>query len=65
MINLTEKTDLDSTRLLDLDTRLTEATAARQLAELRLTRAGQGDVAILSSPLVQNLKAQMQLKEAQ
>ncbi len=65
LINLTEKTDLDSTRLLDLDKRLTEATAARQLAELRSSRAAQGDVAVLSSPLVQNLKSQMQLKEAQ
>lgn len=65
LINLTEKTDLDSTRLLELDKRLTEATAARQLAELRSSRVGQGDVAILSSPLVQNLKSQLQLKEAQ
>jgi polysaccharide biosynthesis transport protein len=65
LINLTEKTDLDSTRLLELDKRLTEATAARQLAELRLSRVGQGDIAILSSQLVQNLKSQMQLKEAQ
>lgn len=65
LINLTEKTDLDSTRLMELDRRLTEATAARQLAEQRYARVGQGDVAILSSPLVQNLKSQMQLKEAQ
>ncbi|MCC2658650.1 MAG: chain-length determining protein [Panacagrimonas sp.] len=65
LINLTEKTDLDSTRLMELDKRLTEATAARQLAELRYSRVGQGDVAILSSQLVQNLKSQMQLKEAQ
>lgn len=65
LINLTEKTDLDSTRLLELDKRLTEATAARQLAEQRSSRVGQGDVAILSSPLVQNLKSQLQLKEAQ
>lgn len=65
LINLTDKTDLESTRLIELDKRLSEAMAARQLAELRLSRVGQGDVAILSSQLVQNLKSQMQLKEAQ
>lgn len=64
LINLTDKTDLDSVRLMDLDKRLTEATATRQLAELRLSRVEQGDVAILASPLVQNLKNQLQRKEA-
>ncbi|TDU32299.1 uncharacterized protein involved in exopolysaccharide biosynthesis [Panacagrimonas perspica] len=64
LIDLTGKTDQDSTRLTDLDSRATEASAARQQAEMRLARAGQGDSEVLSSPLVQTLKAQLQQKEA-
>lgn len=65
LIDLTEKTDLDSTRLNDLATRLTEATAERQTAEQRLARVSRADQAVLSSPLVQTLKAQLQTNEAQ
>ena len=65
LIDLTAKTDPDSARLSDLDLRATQASAARQQAEQRLARTGQGDAAVLSSPLVQTLKAQLQEKEAQ
>jgi len=64
LIDLTGKSDQDSARLTDLDSRATQASAARQDAELRLARAGQGDAEVLSSPLVQTLKAQLQQKEA-
>jgi polysaccharide biosynthesis transport protein len=65
LIDLTERTDLDAGRLTDLTTRLTEATAARQEAELRLSRVSQADAGVLNSPLVASLKTQLQQKEAQ
>lgn len=65
LIDLGESSDVDSARLLDLDRRMTEATARRQAAELRLRGAGEGDASVLGSQLVQNLKNQLQQKESQ
>lgn len=55
---------VESARLLDLDKRLTEASARRQDAELRLRSIGDGDASILSSSLVQSLKTTLQQKIA-
>ncbi|WP_420468322.1 Wzz/FepE/Etk N-terminal domain-containing protein [Panacagrimonas sp.] len=57
--------DSEGARLADMERRLSEASARRQDAELRLRRVRQGDAAVVSSPLVQSLKAQLQAKEAE
>lgn len=56
--------DLDSARLGDLESRLTQAMQQRQQAELQLVRVRKGDAAVLNSALVQSLKAQLQHREA-
>lgn len=56
--------DTDSTRLVDLESRLTAATADRQQAELHLARIRRGDAVLVVSPLLQSLKGQMQVTEA-
>ncbi len=53
-----------SARLSDLESRLTEASAQRLNAELRLGRIGRGDATVLSSTVVQSLKAKLQASEA-
>lgn len=65
MIDLSGLSVVDSSRLQDLDARLTEATARRRDAELRLARIGEGDATVLASPLVQTLKTELQQKEGQ
>jgi polysaccharide biosynthesis transport protein len=56
--------DSESARLIDLESRLADATAARQQAELQLARGRQGDAAVVNSTLVQSLKGQLQAREA-
>ncbi|MGQ0701224.1 MAG: Wzz/FepE/Etk N-terminal domain-containing protein [Panacagrimonas sp.] len=58
----TQMGSVDSSRLFDLDRRMTEAAAKRQEAELRLRSIGEGDASILSSPLIQSLKTRLQQK---
>lgn len=65
MLDLSGVSAVDSSRLQDLDRRLTESTARRRDTELRLGRIGEGDATVLASPLVQTLKTQLQQKEGQ
>lgn len=55
---------IESARLFDLDGRLAAARTARQAAELRLSRIGQGEAGVMNSALVQRLKDQLQQKQA-
>lgn len=65
MLDLSAVSEVDSSKLRDLDARLTEATARRREAELRLGRIREGDATVLASPLVQSLKTQLQGKQGQ
>lgn len=65
LIDLEQRSDVETSRLLDITARLTDAQAKRREAEQRARASGESAGAVLDSGLVQQLKSQLATKEAE
>lgn len=65
LIDLDQKADVETQRLMELDRRLGEARSRRLEAQQRASRSSEGDASVLGSGLVQSLKSQLAAKEAE